>query len=156
MRDWRIGVRFPKTDCDAYGKCGPYGICNSREDPQCKCVKGFVPSNATEWSARNWSNGCVRRAMLKCNASNGGGRGGGKGDGFLKLEKMKVPINAIQSLANEQACPQQCTDNCNCTAYAYDKGIGCMLWSGSLVDMQSFVGSGIDLNIRLAHSELSE
>ncbi|KAG5391839.1 hypothetical protein IGI04_021802 [Brassica rapa subsp. trilocularis] len=152
LRDWRIGVRFPKTDCDAYGKCGPYGICNSREETQCKCVKGFVPRNETEWDARNWSNGCVRRAMLKCNASNGGG--GGKEDGFMKLEKMKVPINAIQSLANEQACPQQCTDNCSCTAYAYDKGIGCMLWSGSLVDMQSFVGSGIDLNIRLAHSEL--
>ncbi|KAG2267922.1 hypothetical protein Bca52824_062477 [Brassica carinata] len=158
MRDWRIGVRFPKTDCDAYGKCGPYGICNSREDPQCKCVKGFVPRNETEWSASNWRNGCVRRAPLLCerqrNASNGGG--GGKGDGFLKLEKMKVPINAIQSLANEQACPQQCTDNCSCTAYAYDRGIGCMLWSGSLVDLQSFVGSGIDLNIRLAHSELSD
>ncbi|KAJ4895614.1 G-type lectin S-receptor-like serine/threonine-protein kinase [Raphanus sativus] len=154
---WRIGVRFPSTDCDAFGRCGPYGICNSREDPACKCVKGFVPRNNTEWNARNWSNGCVRKALLRCErqrdvSSNGGG--GGKGDGFLKLQKMKVPINAEQSLANVQACPKQCSDNCSCTAYAYDRGIGCMLWSGDLVDMQSFLGSGIDLYIRVAHSEL--
>ncbi|KAF8090675.1 hypothetical protein N665_0469s0012 [Sinapis alba] len=153
LTDWRIGVRFPSTYCDTYGVCGPYGSCNIRDDPPCKCVKGFVPRNDTEWNAKEWSKGCVRRTLLKCerNASNGGG---GKGDGFLKLQKMKVPINAIQSLANEQACPQQCTGNCSCTAYAYDRGIGCMLWSGDLVDMQSFLGSGIDLNIRLAHSEL--
>ncbi|RID48675.1 hypothetical protein BRARA_I05174 [Brassica rapa] len=150
-RGWRIGVRFPSTDCDAFGRCGPYGICNSREDPTCKCVKGFVPRNNTEWNARNWTSGCVRRASLQCNVSNGGG---GKGDGFLKLQKMKVPINAEQSLANVQACPKVCSDNCSCTAYAYDRGIGCMLWSGELVDMQSFLGSGIDLYIRVAHSEL--
>ncbi|KAJ0256780.1 G-type lectin S-receptor-like serine/threonine-protein kinase [Hirschfeldia incana] len=153
MRGRRNGVRFPSTYCDTYGVCGPYGICNSMEDPKCKCIRGFMPKNDTEWNARNWSNGCVRRAPLLCerqrNASNGIG-GGGKGDKFLTLAKMKVPINAIQSLANEQACAQQCIDNCSCTAFAYDRGIGCMLWSGSLVDMQSFVGSGIDLNIRLA------
>ncbi|CDY34653.1 BnaC08g42120D [Brassica napus] len=107
-------------------------------------------SYTAEWNARNWSNGCVRRASLQCNVSNGGG----KGDGFLKLQKMKVPINAEQSLANVQACPKVCSDNCSCTAYAYDRGIGCMLWSGDLVDMQSFLGSGIDLYIRVAHSEL--
>ncbi|CAA7020839.1 unnamed protein product [Microthlaspi erraticum] len=153
---WRVGVRFPSTDCDAYGMCGPYGSCNSREDPPCKCVKGFVPRNNIEWAARNWTSGCVRRAPLRCerlrNARSGSG--GVKGDGFLKLQKMKVPISAETSLANEQACPIQCLENCSCTAYAYDRGIGCMLWSGSLLDMQSFLGSGIDLYIRLADSEL--
>ncbi|KAL0732650.1 hypothetical protein Bca4012_008859 [Brassica carinata] len=67
---------------------------------------------------------------------------------------MKVPVNVEPSKADEEACPKVCLDNCSCTAYAYDQGIGCMLWSGDLVDMQSFVGSGIDLYIRLAHSEL--
>uniref|UniRef100_A0A1J3IX87 Receptor-like serine/threonine-protein kinase n=1 Tax=Noccaea caerulescens TaxID=107243 RepID=A0A1J3IX87_NOCCA len=155
MNSWRVGVRFPSTDCDAYGRCGPYGICNSRGDPPCKCVKGFVPMNNTEWDARNWTSGCVRKAPLRCERqSNASSNGGGKGDGFLKLQKMKVPISAEQSLANEQDCPKQCTDNCSCTAYAYDRGIGCMLWNGSLLDMQSFLGSGIDLYIRLADSEL--
>ncbi|ESQ35718.1 hypothetical protein EUTSA_v10006795mg [Eutrema salsugineum] len=159
MNAWRIGARFPSTFCDAYSRCGPYGSCHTRGDPPCKCVKGFVPRNNTEWNARNWTNGCVRRAPLRCErqsnvSSNGGGGRGGKGDGFLKLQKMKVPVNAERSLANEQACPKVCLDNCSCTAYAYDRGIGCMLWSGSLVDMQSFLGSGTDLYVRLAHSEL--
>ncbi|ESQ35719.1 hypothetical protein EUTSA_v10006785mg [Eutrema salsugineum] len=160
MRGWRIGVRFPSTPCDAYARCGQYGSCHPREDPPCKCVKGFVPRNNTEWNAGNWSNGCVRRAPLQCerqrnvSSNGGGGGGGGKRDGFLKLQKMKVPISAEQSLANEQNCPKVCLDNCSCTAYAYDRGIGCMLWNGNLLDMQSFLGSGIDLNIRLAHSEL--
>lgn len=161
MRRWRVGARFPSTACDAYGRCGPYGICHPRENPPCKCVKGFVPRNNTEWNGGNWSNGCVRKAPLRCerqsnNVSSNGGGGGGKGDVFLKLQKMKVPNSAERSLANAQACPNVCLDNCSCTAYAYDRGVGCMLWSGGLVDMQSFLGSGIDLNIRLAESELSE
>lgn len=156
MRTWRIGVKFPYTDCDAYGRCGRFGSCHAGENPPCKCVKGFVPKNNTEWNGGNWSNGCMRKAPLQCerqrNVSNGGG--GGKADGFLKLQKMKVPISAERSEASEQVCPKVCLDNCSCTAYAYDRGIGCMLWSGDLVDMQSFLGSGIDLFIRVAHSEL--
>uniref|UniRef100_M4DTM1 Receptor-like serine/threonine-protein kinase n=1 Tax=Brassica campestris TaxID=3711 RepID=M4DTM1_BRACM len=154
MNDWRVGVRFPSTDCDEYNRCGPYGSCNYREDPQCKCIKGFVPRNNTEWSLGNWISGCVRRAPLRCERVKNGSSNGGKEDWFLKVQKMKVPVNVQPSLANAQACPKVCLDNCSCTAYAYDQGIGCMLWSGSLVDMQSFLGSGIDLYIRLSHSEL--
>ncbi|CAN7098172.1 unnamed protein product [Brassica rapa subsp. narinosa] len=154
MNDWRVGVRFPSTDCDEYNRCGPYGSCNYREDPQCKCIKGFVPRNNTEWSLGNWISGCVRRAPLRCERVKNGSSNGGKEDWFLKVQKMKVPVNVQPSLANAQACPKVCLDNCSCTAYAYDQGIGCMLWSGNLVDMQSFLGSGIDLYIRLSHSEL--
>ena len=153
LRDWRIGAMFPSTYCDAYGICGPNGSCSSREDPPCECVKGFVPRNSTEWNARNWSNGCVRKGQLRCERQS---NGGGKGDVFVRLQKMKVPVNAVQSDANEQDCPKQCKDNCSCTAYAFDRGIGCMLWSGNLVDMQSSLRTGIDLYIRLPHFELSE
>ncbi|CAH2034576.1 unnamed protein product, partial [Thlaspi arvense] len=156
MNAWRVGARFPSIGCDACGMCGPYGSCSSSEDPPCSCVKGFVPRNSTEWNARNWTNGCVRRAPLRCerqsNASSNGG--GGKEDGFYKMQKMKVPIRWLSEQSYEQACPKVCSDNCSCTAYAYDRGIGCMIWSGSLLDMQSSLGSGIDLYVRLAHSEL--
>ncbi|KAL1222888.1 G-type lectin S-receptor-like serine/threonine-protein kinase [Cardamine amara subsp. amara] len=156
MKDWRIGVRFPKTDCDAYARCGQYATCQALEKPPCKCVKGFMPRNSTEWNRGNWSNGCERRTLLRCqrqnNESNGGG--GGKEDGFVKMQKMKVPISAERSETKEDVCPKVCLDNCSCTAYAYDQGIGCMIWSVSLVDMQSFLGSGTDLYIRVAHSEL--
>ncbi|KAF2618750.1 hypothetical protein F2Q68_00042537 [Brassica cretica] len=147
-RAWEIGNTIPTTTCDVYGRCGPFASCSVKEVPVCKCVNGFVPRNSTEWNRGIFANGCARRVPLKCNVS-----GGGNGDGFSKMQKMKVPANAEQTLANEEACPKVCLDNCSCTAYAYDQGIGCMLWSGNLVDMQSSLRSGIvDLYIRVANS----
>ncbi|XP_052485399.1 G-type lectin S-receptor-like serine/threonine-protein kinase SD1-13 isoform X5 [Gossypium raimondii] len=46
--------------------------------------------------------------------------------------------------------------NCSCVAYAYDAGIGCMLWSGDLIDVQKFSNRGVDLYIRLPSSELDK
>ncbi|KAJ4895616.1 G-type lectin S-receptor-like serine/threonine-protein kinase [Raphanus sativus] len=151
-RAWMVDAIIPSTTCDAYNICGPFASCSLQEVPPCKCVRGYVPRNITEWNRGIFTSECVRRVPLKCNASTGGG-GGGKGDGFFKMQKMKVPANVEKSIANEKDCPKQCINNCSCTAYAYDRGIGCMLWSGSLVDMQSLLGSGIDLYIRVSHSE---
>ncbi|RID48670.1 hypothetical protein BRARA_I05171 [Brassica rapa] len=149
-RAWEIGNTIPTTTCDVYGRCGPFASCSVKEVPVCKCVNGFVPRNSTEWNRGIFTNGCVRVVPLKCNVSTGGG--GGNGDGFSQMQKMKVPANAEQSLANEEDCPKVCLYNCSCTAYAYDQGIGCMLWSGNLVDMQSSLRSGIvDLYIRVAN-----
>ena len=147
-RAWEIGNTIPTTTCDVYGRCGPFASCSVKEVPVCKCVNGFVPRNSTEWNRGIFTNGCARRVPLKCNVSGGGNR-----DGFSKMQKMKVPVSAERSLANEKDCATQCLENCSCTAYAYVQGIGCMVWSGSLVDMQSFLPSGIDLYIRIAHSE---
>ncbi|CAF2115867.1 G-type lectin S-receptor-like serine/threonine-protein kinase At1g11330 isoform X2 [Brassica napus] len=143
-RAWTVDAIIPSTTCDVYNRCGPFASCSLKEVPLCNCIKGFVPRNNIEWNGGSWSNECVRRVPLQC-----------KGDGFIKMQRMKVPANAEQSLANEKNCPKQCIDNCSCTAYAYDRGIGCMLWSGNLVDMQSSLWSGIDLYIRVAHSELN-
>ncbi|KAF2547277.1 hypothetical protein F2Q70_00019748 [Brassica cretica] len=67
---------------------------------------------------------------------------------------MKVPKNPQRSEVNEQDCPGSCLRNCYCTAYFYDTGLGCLLWSGDLIDMQEFLTSGVTLHIRLAGSEL--
>ena len=75
-------------------------------------------------------------------------------DGFLKLTTMKVPVFAVWSPALSNECENQCLKNCSCTAYAYYDGIGCMLWSGSLIDIQKFSSDGADLYIRVAYSEL--
>ena len=152
-RAWTVDAIIPSTTCDAYNRCGPFASCGLQEVPPCKCVKGYVPRNSTEWNRGIFTNECVRRVPLKCNVSTGGG---GKGDRFFKMQKMKLPANVEKSVANEKDCPKVCLDNCSCTAYAYDRGIGCMLWSGSLVDMQSLLGSGIDLYIRVSHSEFSK
>ena len=81
---------------------------------------------------------------------------GSKMDGFLKLNMMKVPDFANWSHYLEADCRQQCLENCYCIAYAYDTGIGCMSWTGSLIDAQKFSSAGVDLYVRLAYSDLGE
>ena len=76
-----------------------------------------------------------------------------KGDRFLELQMVKVPDLAERSsVKSEDACRSQCLENCTCIAYSYDPGIGCMSWSGNLIDIQQFPSGGIDLYIRLANS----
>lgn len=152
-QEWRTGLMFP-SNCDIYGKCGQFASCQSGIDPPCKCVRGFEPRSYVEWNRGNWTQGCVRKAPLQCERrDNNGSR---EGDGFLRLKKMKVPNNPQRSEVNEQDCPGSCLKNCSCTAYFYDTGLGCLLWSGNLIDMQEFLVSGVSLHIRLAGSELSK
>ncbi|CAH2038267.1 unnamed protein product [Thlaspi arvense] len=141
-QEWRMGLMFP-TNCDIYGKCGQFTSCQSG---------GFEPRSYAEWNRGNWTQGCVRKTPLQCQRrDNNGSR---EGDGFLRLKKMKVPNNPQRSEVNEQDCPGSCLRNCSCTAYIYDTGLGCLLWSGNLIDMQEFLGSGVPIYIRLAGSEL--
>ncbi|KAK1556985.1 hypothetical protein Q3G72_015653 [Acer saccharum] len=77
-------------------------------------------------------------------------------DGFLKLETMKLPVFAARSYVSIEKCRELCLNNCSCIAYAYDAGISCMTWTGSLIDIQKFSSEGGDLYIRLAHSELEK
>ena len=63
----------------------------------------------------------------------------------LKLEMVKVPDFAEWSYQTKDDCRKQCLENCSCVAYAYDIGIGCMSWSGNLIDLRKFSTGGIDL-----------
>jgi hypothetical protein len=93
---------------------------------------------------------------LQCERVNNNGSEGEKKDGFLKLTMMKVPYLADSSSpsTSEEKFRAQCLENCSCIAYAYDFGIGCMTWTGSLIDVQKFSTDGADLYVRLAYSEL--
>ncbi|KAF3433839.1 hypothetical protein FNV43_RR24942 [Rhamnella rubrinervis] len=118
--------------------------------------------NKQEWNRGNWTSGCVRRTPLQCERLNNstastGDKESGKDDGFMKLKAMKVPDFMILSSASQENCQDQCLKSCSCTAYAFDIGICCMLWSGNLIDLQQFPeGNGTDLYIRLAYSEFSK
>ncbi|XP_010547170.1 PREDICTED: G-type lectin S-receptor-like serine/threonine-protein kinase At1g11330 isoform X2 [Tarenaya hassleriana] len=155
-KNWSVELKLPKTECDEFGKCGQFASCNPRRKPLCRCIKGFEPKNYTEWNRGNWTSGCRRRAPLKCERRNNGNGNGGEEDGFLRLKKMKAPNSTQRSDANEQECPRSCLQNCSCTAYTFDRGYGCMFWTGSLFDMQEFRVNGIDLQIRLANSEIKK
>ncbi|XVF25932.1 hypothetical protein REPUB_Repub13aG0256400 [Reevesia pubescens] len=151
--NWVIDFPVPETDCDVYGMCGPFGSCDPQKPSICSCLKGFEPKIKEEWDSKNWTSGCVRSKPSQCEKVNNGTEVG-KVDGFLKLERMKVPAFPEWSSIVEDNCRDQCLNNCSCMAYAYDAGIGCMSWSGNLIDIQKFSNGGIDLYIRVASSEL--
>ncbi|GAB4831068.1 hypothetical protein Ancab_040225 [Ancistrocladus abbreviatus] len=156
---WNVTWVQPASACDVYGTCGPFGICNSKESPICKCPEGFMPKSKEKWSKGSWSSGCVRQTELLCQKIVSGNLGSGREeiDGILTLNGMKLP-DGYQYLYSKdvQGCRNWCLDNCDCTAYAYVNGIDCLVWIGDLIDMQEFMISGEDLFVKLAHSELGE
>ncbi|XP_027086057.1 G-type lectin S-receptor-like serine/threonine-protein kinase At1g11300 [Coffea arabica] len=154
--DWEVTWSSPRSPCDVYGKCGPFGSCNPHGSPICTCLQGFEPRDKVEWEGGNWTSGCTRRAMLQCERNNSV-RSDGKQDGFLKLPNTKVPDLAEWVATSEDECGTQCSNNCSCLAYASYPGIGCMHWTGSLIDIQQFPSSdGADLYIRVPYSELGK
>ncbi|KAJ6725120.1 hypothetical protein OIU85_022979 [Salix viminalis] len=155
MQSWEGDWEVPSTECDIYGKCGPFGTCDAQNSPICRCLKGFVPKNQDEWNKGIWTSGCVRMASLQCDRIQNGTEVG-KEDGFMKLEMMKVPAFAeywSYPSSSEQDCKDECVKNCSCVAYSYYNGFGCMAWTGNLIDTQKFSEGGADLNIRLAYTE---
>ncbi len=61
---------------------------------------------------------------------------------IFKLKMIKVPDFAERSYGAKDNCRKQCLENCSCVAYAYDAGIGCLSWSGNLIDLQKFSCGG--------------
>ncbi|XP_039026901.1 G-type lectin S-receptor-like serine/threonine-protein kinase At1g11330 [Hibiscus syriacus] len=154
--EWVNGYPILFNDCDIYGKCGAFGVCDSTKQPICNCLKGFEPKNVEEWRRGNWSSGCVRTTHLQCHRDDNNGGEAGQNDGFLKMEMMKVPAFPNRSSIVYGGCEDRCMKDCSCVAYAYDDGIGCMYWSGDLIDVQKFPFRGVDLYIRLPLSELGK
>ncbi|GFQ07267.1 g-type lectin s-receptor-like serine/threonine-protein kinase at1g11300 [Phtheirospermum japonicum] len=140
--------------CETYGWCGAFGSCNPQGSPTCTCLRGFDPNNGLEWAAGNWTGGCVRKVPLSCVGFNGSTNGSGA-DGFLKLEMMKMAGYSSRWVGPESECQGRCLNTCSCIAYAFNSGVGCMFWSGTLIDTQRFPGgSGLHTYIRVANSEL--
>ncbi|KAG8385661.1 hypothetical protein BUALT_Bualt03G0068400 [Buddleja alternifolia] len=100
MMMMRIRLRF-MIQLLIYGKCGPFGSCK-------------------EWNAANWSNGCTRRTPLQNERNNSVG----EIDGFLELNRVKLPDNTRWSLTFEADCGSRCLNSSPCIAYAYYIGIG--------------------------------
>ncbi|XP_010665847.2 G-type lectin S-receptor-like serine/threonine-protein kinase At1g11330 [Beta vulgaris subsp. vulgaris] len=150
IHNWGISWKAPDNDCDFYARCGQFGSCNPHPTPTCRCLKGFEPKDREEWKRGNWSSGCVRRKPLQCGLA-----GAKKQDGFMRLKMMKVPENAeLMNGLNLNQCRSVCLRDCTCLAYAYDTQITCLTWHGNLIDVADLSPGGVDLFIRLEHSEL--
>ncbi|XP_058771664.1 S-locus-specific glycoprotein S13-like [Vicia villosa] len=151
-KSWNKLWYAPEVECDYYGACGPFGICDSNAFPRCECVTGFAVKNQRQWDLRNFSDGCVRKTKLEC----------GK-DKFLHLKDVQLPdtrnvfVNKSMTLLE---CENMCLEDCSCTAYANEVitngGTGCVMWNQSLVDLRQFNDAGQDLFIRLASSDVGK
>nr|GME06687.1 G-type lectin S-receptor-like serine/threonine-protein kinase At1g11330 [Ipomoea batatas] len=151
---WEVTWESHSSECDEYGKCRSFGICNPGGLQQvCSCLRGFKPKREVEWGNGNWSSGCVRKADLQCDRNNSDVNKSKK-DGFLKLQMVKVPDFSNWVPSSLDTCETDCLKNCSCLAYSFYPGIGCMHWTGSLIDLQQFSMGGADVYIRLAYSEL--
>ncbi|KAH7545863.1 hypothetical protein FEM48_Zijuj01G0138700 [Ziziphus jujuba var. spinosa] len=154
--DWYAIWEAPNGSCDGYGVCGNFAVCKASQSPICNCFKGFKPKSHQEWIIGNWTGGCIRQTELLCEKNTSSSAStGGKKDGFWKKSMLKLPdfYEYMQSYEADE-CYAWCRSNCSCLAYAFVSGIGCLVWSKDLIDIQEFSFGGEDLFLRLAHSEL--
>ena len=153
-KQWNLFWSQPRTQCEVYAFCGPFGICNQQSLPFCSCLRGFQVTSSDSWNLSDFSAGCARKASLQCRNDS---LANGKRDKFWKMPNMKLPDHP-QTLAvgSSSECESTCLNNCSCTAYAY--GDHCSIWIGDLLNLQQLTSAdtnGGTLYLRLATSELS-
>jgi hypothetical protein len=151
---WELYFTSQADVCDNYALCGAYATCNINKSPVCACLEGFLPKSQTDWDLADWAAGCARRTPLECNDTHG----------FQKHPRVKLPDTSsswFNKTLTLKECQGLCLKNCSCTAYApldvREGGSGCVLWSGSLVDIKEYPEGGLfrqDLYIKMAISEL--
>lgn len=152
--EWSVYWYTPKTACDSYAPCGPYGTCDPNDSPICSCLPGFVPKSPQDWALRDGSGGCVRQTQLDCK---------NRTDGFMTVSNVLLPdtVNVTVDMnMSLDECKAMCLMNCLCTAYSNadvrNGGSGCITWQGNLMDSAISVDGGQDFFVRLAASDLSK
>jgi hypothetical protein len=160
-RAWKTFYSAPRDVCDAYARCGPFGLCNvdAASTSFCGCAEGFRPASLAAWRMREASGGCRRAVPLDC---------GGNGttttmDSFVVVRSVKLPDTQNASVDTGIAveeCRERCLADCSCVAYAAadirgggGAGSGCIIWTHDVVNIR-YVDKGQDLYLRLAKSEL--
>ncbi|KAM7262787.1 hypothetical protein ACFE04_000470 [Oxalis oulophora] len=156
-QDWAVLQSFPGNECGIFNYCGDFGICSANDSVKCKCMQGYEPKVQNEWSQQNWSDGCVRKTPLQCQKNKTQKGESGKPDGFKPIKCAKVPDHEeLMSDINPDSCEQTCLSNCSCNGYAVINGMGCMIWTTKLVDIEHFDDGGSLFYLRLAGSELDD
>ena len=147
---WSTFWTIPMDGCDYLFFCGSYAYCHINTSPNCNCIKGFVPKNRERWDLRDGSQGCVRTTRLSCS-----------GDGFLRLNNMNLPDTKTASVdrtIDVKKCEEKCLSDCNCTSFAIadvrNGGLGCVFWTGELVEIRKYAVGGQDLYVRLNAADL--
>ncbi|XP_027127301.1 G-type lectin S-receptor-like serine/threonine-protein kinase At4g27290 isoform X2 [Coffea arabica] len=151
-QSWTLYLSAPTDNCDSYGLCGAYGVCDVGNSATCGCLDKFEPKYPERWAEGYWSSGCNRKIQLDCH----------KGDVFVKYSGFKLPDTHNSSYDRNislEECRTVCLENCFCTAYSSldisngGSGSGCLLWFGDLIDLRVINDAGQDIYIRMASSE---
>ncbi|CAN6683844.1 unnamed protein product [Malus baccata var. baccata] len=148
QKQWVLLWSAPLDACDSYGKCGKFGKCNPTNIGfNCTCYPGYEPISPKDWDLKDGRGGCKRHQGLRSMCRNG--------EGFVKMENVKVPDTSSIKLENNlslEVCKEECLKNCSCLAYASadvgNGGTGCMTWYRDLMDTKQFTEGGQDLYIR--------
>ncbi|KAM0927740.1 hypothetical protein ACQ4PT_002677 [Festuca glaucescens] len=160
--EWVSYFKGPRDPCDAYARCGPFGLCDAGAASSgfCSCVEGFspvVPASSSAQEVRDSAGGCRRNAALDCD-------GGKTTDGFKVVPGVKLPDtqNASVDMGVElEECRERCFADCSCLAYAAadirggGDGTGCVIWKDAILDLR-FVDGGQNLYLRLSKSEFDD
>ncbi|KAJ4887316.1 putative G-type lectin S-receptor-like serine/threonine-protein kinase [Raphanus sativus] len=150
-RRWTLLQLKPSTECEKYNRCGNYSVCDESKEfgsGKCSCIDGFEPVSRNLWDDGDFSGGCKRRVLLNCSQTL-------REDEFVELSGMKLPdFGSVVTLGNSETCKDVCVRDCLCNAYAFVRGIGCMIWTRDLIDMERFEDGGQSINVRLAESEI--
>ncbi|GFP80336.1 g-type lectin s-receptor-like serine/threonine-protein kinase at4g27290 [Phtheirospermum japonicum] len=148
---WNVSS-LSTDECERYNLCGAHGLCNIGNSPSsCGCLDGFVPRNRGSWGRNDWSEGCERRAALRC----------GGPEVFVRYRGVKLP-DARNTTFNDTRmglteCEAVCLRNCSCTAYTQldireERG-GCLFYHGELRDIRTLSDAGQDLYVRMASTD---
>lgn len=153
-KNWTWLQLKPNKECERYNRCGNYSVCDDSKDfdsGKCSCIDGFEPVDRSRWDDGDFLGGCRRRVPLSCGQS----LAADGGDGFRVLRGMKLPDFGSIFLVNSLVtCKDVCMRDCLCNAFALVRGIGCMIWTRELIDIERFERGGESVHIRLARSEL--
>ncbi|XP_078432497.1 G-type lectin S-receptor-like serine/threonine-protein kinase At4g27290 isoform X2 [Wolffia australiana] len=152
---WTLYWYAPRDDCDHYGYCGPFAVCDASQSLLCDCLRGFEPSSPENWKLRDWKDGCRRSTAVECESG---------AYGFVKVTNAKLPDTsrvAMEKTMGMEECREACLRNCSCAAYAAAQVVngtehGCLMWSGELVDIRIYYDDGGDLFVRLALADVGD
>ncbi|CAI9759513.1 unnamed protein product [Fraxinus pennsylvanica] len=153
---WTETFVQPKNKSDIFASCGAYGIFSENSSKTCSCLKGFSPISAEATHRNDWFGGCKRQNRLQCENSTSGK---GKIDGYLNISTIKLPANSkVYHAQNDKQCKSACTQNCTCTAYAFNAS-GCFIWEGDLYDVRQLSNDDYtkqDLYLKVSNSDLPD
>ncbi|XP_057474294.1 receptor-like serine/threonine-protein kinase SD1-8 [Actinidia eriantha] len=153
--EWILFWSQQRQECEVYAYCGAFSSCNQNAVPFCSCLRGFQPLSDRNWNAVDKSGGCSRRVPLQCGKDS---QVSGQKDRFLRISKVRLPVNPIVLQVSPGVCESACSSNCSCSAYTYGDD-GCSIWIEDLLNMQQLKSNdpnGRDLYLKLASSEFQD